>query len=91
MWISVLPEVEEQWGACQLILEGHSGGVITVVFSPDGQLVASGSDDNTVRLWDTATGEPRGTLAGHSSSLSTVPPPFPLQPPSQLAFTPNFL
>jgi WD40 repeat protein len=42
------------------------------VFSPDGQLVASGSEDTTVRLWDVATGEPRGTLAGHSSSIDMV-------------------
>jgi WD40 repeat protein len=72
IWISVLPEVEERWGACQLILEGHSSWVSAVAFSPDGQLVASGSEDSTVRLWDAATGEPRGTLAGHSSGVAVV-------------------
>jgi WD40 repeat protein len=36
-----------EWNACIQALEGHSGGIKNVVFSPDGSRVASGSDDKT--------------------------------------------
>jgi WD40 repeat protein len=34
-------------------LEGHTGGVTSVAFSPDGRRVVTGSYDNTARVWDT--------------------------------------
>jgi WD40 repeat protein len=71
-WIATLPNVEEQWDACQQTLEGHLEEVDSVVFSPDGRLVASGSLDGTAQLWDTATGEARGTLEGHSDVVKAV-------------------
>jgi len=52
--------------------QGHSSSVWSVVFSPDGKTLASGSSDNTIKLWDMATGKLLKTLAGHSSSVWSV-------------------
>jgi len=47
-------------------LEGHTAPIRSVSFSPDGQYVISGSDDNTVHVWDATTGRPHAQLRGHS-------------------------
>jgi eukaryotic-like serine/threonine-protein kinase len=44
-------------GAGLPVLRGHTSYVYPVVYSPDGQWIASGSWDHTVRLWDAQTGE----------------------------------
>lgn len=68
-WIESPPKVEENWRSS---LRGHSGWIEVVIFSPDGQLLASESDDYNIRLWDPGTGFSRGKLVGHSGKVNTI-------------------
>jgi WD40 repeat protein len=69
--VGVLSGRDAEWDACRSVLEGHSEWVSAVVFSPDGQLVASASGDSTVRVWETATGACRCVLH-HPSPVSRI-------------------
>jgi WD40 repeat protein len=51
---------------------GHKGEVFSVVWSPDGRYVASGATDNTVRVWEAATGQPVRTLREHTDRVTSI-------------------
>ena len=71
-WIERKPRVQVYWSAALQTLEGHSGPVNSVAFSPDGKQVVSGSADKTVRFWDVVTGAELQTLKGHSDYVRLV-------------------
>ncbi|MGC5010132.1 hypothetical protein ACLQ2R_05150, partial [Streptosporangium sp. DT93] len=51
-------------------LTGHTKAVLAVAFRPDGHLLATGSDDHTVRLWDPTTGQAVGEpLTSHAGAM----------------------
>jgi WD40 repeat protein len=53
-------------------LKGHSKPVSVVAFSHDSKLLASGSNDKTIRLWDVVTAREKVTLKGHTESVWSV-------------------
>ncbi|MXZ02002.1 WD40 repeat domain-containing protein [Candidatus Poribacteria bacterium] len=54
------------------ILTGHAGTVTSVAFSPSSKILASGSADQRVRLWDLTTGEHLHTFSNHTSKISAL-------------------
>jgi WD40 repeat protein len=56
----------------EIELKGHRNDVSSVVFSPDGRRLLSGSWDKTVKLWDVKIGREILTFGGHSDKVTSV-------------------
>ncbi len=57
---------------CVYTLKGHTSSIRSLAISPDGQILASGSDDKTVELWQLSTGQDLFTLRGHTKAVYSV-------------------
>jgi WD40 repeat protein len=53
-------------------LAGHTAYLAAAAFTPDGRLVASGSNDRTLRLWDVATGKELHICRGHGDQVCAI-------------------
>ncbi len=53
-------------------LTGHSDWVLSVAYSPDGRYLASGSYDNTIKIWEVATGKELRNLTGYYLPVNSV-------------------
>ena len=66
-----LTEAQQRFQKAALSL-GHTAGVNSVAWSPDGQRALSGAADKTVRLWEVASGRCLRVLEGHTASVRSV-------------------
>jgi WD40 repeat protein/serine/threonine protein kinase len=54
------------------VLHGHNSGVVAVAFSPDSTVLATGSRDHTIKIWNVSSGELVRTLVGHVGAVTSL-------------------
>ncbi|HEY9647940.1 MAG TPA: serine/threonine-protein kinase, partial [Chroococcidiopsis sp.] len=59
-------------GRCQYSINAHSSWVTAMGIAPNGSIFASGSLDETIKLWNLATGDLLGTLSGHRKGVNAI-------------------
>jgi serine/threonine protein kinase len=70
---SLEPEaVQSSAWVCRHKISGHTSWVRSVIIHPDGKLLASGSGDKTIKVWNLETGEMVWTIAAHSAWVRAI-------------------
>ncbi len=75
MYAGVLSQYVFLWDTSTGVLlwrGSDKGRVLSIAFSPDGKILASGSRDNTIRLWDATTGQIKNILTDHRDDVNSV-------------------
>lgn len=54
------------------MLEGHEGTIVRLHWYPTGEVILTGSEDRTVRKWDTRTGEEIDVVTAHNAEIKDV-------------------
>ncbi|EHK47497.1 hypothetical protein TRIATDRAFT_216469 [Trichoderma atroviride IMI 206040] len=71
-WNDLKPYRKGDWYRSRPPPEAHSDGINSVVFSSDGQRLASGSSDKTIRIWDATSGVCLQALKSHKNWIISV-------------------
>ncbi|MEQ9553439.1 MAG: hypothetical protein RIM23_27935 [Coleofasciculus sp. G3-WIS-01] len=72
-WLRLLtPSLISPGGALLRTFEGHRSSISSIVVTPDGKQLISGSLDHSIRIWNFQTGEQLLTLTGHSEWVNAI-------------------
>lgn len=71
-WVVTKPRVDPEWSQCIQTFYGHSSPIWSVACSPNGTLIASGSEDCTIKIWEEESGHRLKTLVGHEGTVWSV-------------------
>src|SRR5262245_21325439 len=72
--LCLLPMAAQEKSGTQIIatFKGHTEPVYSVAFTPDGKYLATGSFDNTIKLWEVASGKEAKTYGGRPEHQKMV-------------------
>ncbi|KAG8914109.1 hypothetical protein FRC02_005111, partial [Tulasnella sp. 418] len=68
----IMTDGKDRWDRVLFTLTSHSAPITAVAYSPDGETIATGGDDNRVIIWDSRTGAQIHILEGHSARVWAV-------------------
>lgn len=63
---------EDGWKTSLALLRSHRGKITDLVFSPNSELLVSASEDSTVRIWETSTGNELMVLQSHNGVINNI-------------------